>query len=483
MKKLLFSLICILVFVGFVSAKTEIAYDWGEYQYASSYGGIYLDYIYNNEGSKMIFYTGNKIIYIKNDSDGKQLVRSSSNDQCVSSSASFSILEDEILCVNNDWNGTSYVNFLYVYDEEFNLLNTQELSDIYFEPLFANLKSENENYLVWGLNIYDKEKQIFVNLEDIIVNAPSFDLFVEEDSLENYYKCINEVLGNTHFANFYRYFDEIDNRDEIWNITYQDGYLSIVFYDEENDVYGVDVYNNDMELILSKILNGISFPKILIKDNKIFIYELMYYDETTEDYEDITYLVMHEYDMEGNLLKEHDLSTIIDGELSLHGKLKYWGREIFNVIPTDDGFVLTTHTVVSFKAYDPTLNEEDGIRGDFPTVQKYSFVYSVDTKENDNGTIEVDKSGSKTGEMVKYNVQPKDGYKLEKVIVTDDSGNTIEIKDSSFVMPSSNVTIEAIFVVDNPNTGVFLKVGIACIITFVCYFFIILKNMKVKQYE
>ena len=61
--------------------------------------------------------------------------------------------------------------------------------------------------------------------------------------------------------------------------------------------------------------------------------------------------------------------------------------------------------------------------------------------------------------------------------------NKIEIRDSSFTMPNSNVTVEAIFVVDNPNTSVFITVGFACIIAVVCYFFIVQKNIKVKQYE
>ena len=54
----------------------------------------------------------------------------------------------------------------------------------------------------------------------------------------------------------------------------------------------------------------------------------------------------------------------------------------------------------------------------------------------------------------------KDGYKLDKVIVIDDRGETIEIKEDSFIMPNSNVTIEAIFIVDNPNTSVFIGIGI-----------------------
>ncbi len=483
MKKIFFILVCLFTCLGIVNAKTQIEYDWGRYQYVTSGDSIFLDYVYSEEGTKGVFFTGGDVYYIKKDKDDNQILRKSMDGECTYHNALFAIVEDEIICLTEVYENSEYVPYIAVFDEELNVLNVQNISDIYFESYFANLRSENDKYYVWGNAIYDKEKRMFVNLEEVLEDAPSFDLFLENDTDENFYKCLNEVLYDTHYVLFNEFILEFGDRDDIIHYLYQDGYLSIVFYDEENDTYGLEIYNEELKKIFTTDVKGIGFPGFFIKDNRVFIFELIYLEEVSENYEDITYLKMYEYDMNGNLISENNLSTILDSELSAWSGFKLWGREIFKVIPVEGGFLLTTHTVVSFKDFDPTLNEEDTINGNFPTIQKYSFIYNVETKASDSGSIVVDRENSKNGEMIRYSVQPKEGYKLDKVLVTDESGKTIEIKDSSFVMPSSNVTVEAVFVVENPNTGVFLKVGIACIIAFVCYFFIILKNMKVKQYE
>ena len=83
--------------------------------------------------------------------------------------------------------------------------------------------------------------------------------------------------------------------------------------------------------------------------------------------------------------------------------------------------------------------------------ESYYLQLNVETKVTGEGTVEVVEE-TKAGEEVSFKVQPKDGYKLEKVIVTDAEGKQVVFTDYKFTMPSNNVTIEAIFVVDNPNT-------------------------------
>ncbi len=89
------------------------------------------------------------------------------------------------------------------------------------------------------------------------------------------------------------------------------------------------------------------------------------------------------------------------------------------------------------------------------TIQTNNVVYNllnkIDTKIEGKGNIEVVDS-SKKGESVTFKVQPEKGYVLKAVKVTDKDGNTITFNDYTFTMPSSDVTIEATFVPENPDT-------------------------------
>ncbi len=82
----------------------------------------------------------------------------------------------------------------------------------------------------------------------------------------------------------------------------------------------------------------------------------------------------------------------------------------------------------------------------------YDLPYAITTKVEGKGTIKVSKNSEFSGNEIVFEVTPQDGYKLDKVIVTTVSGEKIVFDDYKFTMPSADVTIEALFVVDNPNT-------------------------------
>lgn len=81
----------------------------------------------------------------------------------------------------------------------------------------------------------------------------------------------------------------------------------------------------------------------------------------------------------------------------------------------------------------------------------YNLLNKIDTKIEGKGNVEVIDT-SKTGEEVTFKVQPEKGYVLKAIKVTDKEGNTITLTDYTFTMPSSDVTIEATFVPENPDT-------------------------------
>ncbi|MBE6144987.1 MAG: hypothetical protein E7171_00025 [Firmicutes bacterium] len=473
MKKLLFSILCLVSFLSIVNAKTQIEYDWGMFV-PSSFMGASL-----YEDDFFLFHSTEKHLwasyYDRYDMNGNKLSSIERNNNEV-----FYIFEDVIMSFSlrtDEWYQT-------IYDGNFNVISKKEFSKD-AEDLSWYSYGETEDYYFIGSELFTKDTYEHIDVEAIITNDPSYDSSCKSYTPENIVGCfkntsiiIEKYFPDTHLPAMYKvvadekwWLGENEVDDFFFN---PNGGGAFTFYNYDTYLYGI-VFYDDNGIILNTIeATDKVIPNVFYKDNKI--YTLRIYDRKNNNNEDEYYYLLTEYDENFNILSENELVSFeSDNKIKLDLNSTSHTEKI---LVLEDGFlVFTDHYYFDLE------DEEDYLTSILPAIQKYSFVYSVDTRGNENGTIEVDKDSSKTGEMIKYNVQPKDGYKLEKVVLTDDSGNTIEIKDSSFVMPSSNVTIEAIFVVDNPNTGVFLKVGIACIITFVCYFFIILKNMKVKKYE
>lgn len=82
----------------------------------------------------------------------------------------------------------------------------------------------------------------------------------------------------------------------------------------------------------------------------------------------------------------------------------------------------------------------------------YYVPLTIQTKVEGKGKIEVVESAH-NGEQVTFKITPEEGYVLGVVKVTDADGNVLTFTSNTFTMPSSDVTIEATFVLENPNTA------------------------------
>ena len=76
--------------------------------------------------------------------------------------------------------------------------------------------------------------------------------------------------------------------------------------------------------------------------------------------------------------------------------------------------------------------------------------YSVTVEDADNGTVRASPTRAERGDTVTITVDPDEGYELDELIVTDSSGDEIEVRRLSngkytFTMPRSAVTVEAVF--------------------------------------
>lgn len=108
----------------------------------------------------------------------------------------------------------------------------------------------------------------------------------------------------------------------------------------------------------------------------------------------------------------------------------------------------------------------------YPDVNYYNQSWylpvNITTKISGKGKVEVIET-TRYGELVTFIVTPEEGYKIESIKVTDNEGNVVVFtdNDNTFTMPSSDVTIEAMFVkeVKNPETVTFISAIVFVVLT------------------
>ena len=99
-------------------------------------------------------------------------------------------------------------------------------------------------------------------------------------------------------------------------------------------------------------------------------------------------------------------------------------------------------------------------------IQKMSIDYHINVIREGVGEVESSASTSKSGDTVTIKATPGEGYRIDKITVTDKFGNNIDVVDNKFVMPASDVTIKVIFTnapIENPKTGTMDIVGASVI--------------------
>ena len=84
--------------------------------------------------------------------------------------------------------------------------------------------------------------------------------------------------------------------------------------------------------------------------------------------------------------------------------------------------------------------------------------FKVTVNKADNGTVSVTPNNAAKGSTVTITVEPSDGYKLDKLTVTDKDGNRLTLSDKgngkyTFIMPSGKVSVEPVFAPIKAQSG------------------------------
>ena len=116
------------------------------------------------------------------------------------------------------------------------------------------------------------------------------------------------------------------------------------------------------------------------------------------------------------------------------------------------------------------------------TIDAKTLNYAIKTKTDGHGTVKSEKINAYGGEVIKFTVEPDEGYVLGEVKVTDGFGNVIIFKEDTFTMPYANVLIEATFVKVNPATSDIAIMGITiiCIVSVLTLLTLLNKRKTIK---
>ena len=112
-----------------------------------------------------------------------------------------------------------------------------------------------------------------------------------------------------------------------------------------------------------------------------------------------------------------------------------------------EGFTDTTATcVISADGYkDLTLTLNKSNHTATVATAETAQTYKITTAPTTHGTVTVDQTSAKKGDTVTITATPATGYSLKSLTAADSSGKNISITNSSFQMPASDVTINAVF--------------------------------------
>ena len=109
-------------------------------------------------------------------------------------------------------------------------------------------------------------------------------------------------------------------------------------------------------------------------------------------------------------------------------------------------------------------------------ITKYDLAYDIFIGNSENGAISVDDNNKFVGEEVFISVSSINGY-LDSLSVVTEDGDEVEVINNKFIMPESDVYINAKFIegVKNPDTSDFLIRSIFILLICLCILFYIRK--------
>ncbi len=354
--------------------------------------------------------------------------------------------------------------YIYLYGEDSNYYSSFEKVDENFKKVKSFVMGDHEElngvYVTYGFTI--ENNKIVALTRDYNAGAYKvleISLDLEEYQLKEIDKTEYPLL---HFQAFLEN-NGINSKDVIEKNGYYYATTSNTICPEEyvNHCFSFAVlnkYNEEYELIWSKEYNQYnSFINVLTINDKIYL-----------NINEGSYL--NNFDKIGGLYEVTEEGEILD---------KIIPDSNINSITTDNSNILVSSGTFRACVGANSYQIEDRCKSAI-NHKVYTLEYNIDTKTDGNGEIKAIHN-SKAGAGITFEVIPKEGYVLSAVKVTDALGNVITFTDYKFTMPSSDVTIEAVFIKETKNPDTKDAIIIAIVILLISFTSIILIKYKEKK--
>lgn len=318
----------------------------------------------------------------------------------------------------------------------------------------------NHNYI--GLKLYKKISEELSYPKEIVQDKSAIGSHGAKESPIWPARGIYEI---SFYEDFY-YYDMYYSEENIYN----DGFFDVTFDDDSYALFYLNTYKQKLnkkgynisgiDLISVKELNHIIKE---ITGNELPLNE--YYQQLGRDNNDIVTL---------DNIKDN-MSSELQEKYSWIWGTTYWTKTISLI--NDNKFMYYVDTLgelCSAGNYCPAPVPA-GLRP-LVTISANDLEYQVETQTDGHGQITPSKKTADDGEEITFTITPDKGYVLKEIKVTDADGNTVTFTENKFTMPSSNVLIEATFIIENPETTT-INI-ILSIIMFAISFGIIIKFKK-----
>ncbi len=417
-KKFLLFITLFFIIFTYANAEQLINYDWSFYKTNNNYG-----YGLNNvlvENNKYYTWHLDKNLFIN-------IINEYNENGELLNSFEPNIKEPIIDLINYDDTFIAIDRIGTIYKLDYNFKITKEISN-QEKISIINDKSElkisnNTIYYIdkTNFNIYSSDYQLnnynFYNLDNI---ASTEELFNKVTFLSQTDKM------------YFKYFEAIANNDEdtiiidilksdkayfITSATQKDKEItaSIKLVDENLNVVWLDNYFKEIPI------------KVLLFNDYIFVLSI--------DVEENNYNIK---------VYNSDYKFIVEEKFNLKDN----NAIPISIIGNDKGILIKSKFYESNDVMTIALNENyNGI-----IIDKYSVnIFNIKKIVNGEGVIEA-KNSAIVGDIVPFQIIAKEGYVLDKLSIKDSNGNSLPVTDYTFIMPTSDITISAIFVPKNPNT-------------------------------
>ena len=127
-----------------------------------------------------------------------------------------------------------------------------------------------------------------------------------------------------------------------------------------------------------------------------------------------------------------------------------FANSIVNRAHQQDDYLFATNTIYSKMLSDEQMEISTSSGGS----SGGSTSYAITVEDSDIGTVTSSRKSASKGTTVTLTVKPDEGYKLDKLTVTQKNGDDVKLTDKgngtyTFSMPSAAVTVEASFIKDD----------------------------------